>query len=102
MVLPLRVAPPPIQHNFTALLYCISFFAVSESMLVFLAAEAMAGQESLSEAELMKVMTDGAYRQQLGGSGRPQVPMSALSMEEQRLLQSLDRLNNKLQGGKGM
>lgn len=65
----------------------------------YLAAEALAGHDSMTDQDIMRAMSDTDYRQTLpGNNGRPMVPMSALSMEEQRILQSLDRLNNKLRG----
>ena len=66
--------------------------------MAYLTAEQLSSRESLSEQEIMKAMSDAEYRQQLASNGRPLVPMSALSMEEQRILQSLDRLNDKLKG----
>lgn len=64
----------------------------------YLTAEQLAHHDSLSEQEIMRVMSDTAYRQQLSttSSGRPVAPLSALSLEEHRILQSLDRLNDKL------
>ena len=66
----------------------------------YLAAEALAGHESMSDQDILRAMSDTDYRQKLSGgnNNRPVAPMSALSMEEQRILQSLDRLNNKLKG----
>ncbi|XP_067947302.1 uncharacterized protein [Watersipora subatra] len=68
---------------------------MSESMMAYLTAEKLAAHESLSDQEIIRAM-DSDYRQQLAENGRPVVPMSALSIEEHRILQSLDRLNDKL------
>lgn len=66
--------------------------------MTYLTAEQLAHHDSLSEQEIIHAMSDSTYRQQLSvaSNGRPVAPMSALSLEEQRILQSLDRLNDKL------
>lgn len=65
----------------------------------YLAAEKLAGHESLTDQDIMNVMSDSDYcRQQVGANGQSSLPMSALSIEEQMILKSLDRLNNKLKG----
>lgn len=76
------------------------YIIVSESMMSFMAAEALSGHESMSDHDILRAMSDTNYRQKISGgnNNRPVAPMSALSMEEQRILQSLDRLNNKLKG----
>lgn len=67
-------------------------------MLAYLTAEQLAARDSVADNDIIRAMNDTSYRRQLTANGRPSVPMSALSMEEQRLLQSLDHLNLKLQG----
>ena len=81
---------------------------VSESMAAFLQAEELA-QQSLSESQMDQALGGGGvqpYPQHTTGApagskyyqkppGRAQ-SSSAISMEEQRLMQSLERLNERL------
>ncbi|XP_033740457.1 uncharacterized protein LOC117327525 isoform X2 [Pecten maximus] len=68
----------------------------SESMAAFMVAEQLT-QHSLSESQINAAMEEAQKRQQVNNNARPnqKVP-SALSIEEKRLLESLDRLNEKL------
>lgn len=70
---------------------------VSESMAAFLAAENLANHQSVSEKEIYNAMDIAQQRQQAYNASRPaqKVP-TALSIEEQRLMQSLERLNERL------
>ncbi|XP_061192370.1 uncharacterized protein LOC133200594 isoform X2 [Saccostrea echinata] len=69
---------------------------VSESMAAFLTAEHLA-QHSMSESQIQNAMDQAQRNQQLIVASKPaqKIP-SALSIEEQRLLDSLDRLNERL------
>lgn len=87
-----------VHYSIVLFKISLNLSAVSESMMSYLAAEQLAARESLSDKDMMKVMADGAYKEELGVAYKPHPPMSALSLEEQRLLKSLDRLNNKLKG----
>ncbi|XP_069138191.1 centrosomal protein of 126 kDa-like isoform X2 [Argopecten irradians] len=68
----------------------------SESMAAFVVAEQLT-QQSLSDSQINMAMEDAQKRHQANNNARPdqKVP-SALSIEEKRLLESLDRLNEKL------
>ncbi|XP_013389116.1 uncharacterized protein LOC106157875 isoform X2 [Lingula anatina] len=70
---------------------------VSESMAAFLTGEALSNHQSMSESDIHHAMELAQQRQQVANAARPaqKVP-TALSIEEQRLLQSLDRLNERL------
>ncbi|XP_048767150.2 uncharacterized protein LOC125674127 isoform X4 [Ostrea edulis] len=69
---------------------------VSESMAAFLTAEQLA-QHSMSESQIQNAMDQAQRNQQFIVANKPtqKIP-SALSIEEQRLLDSLDRLNERL------
>ncbi|OWF52465.1 uncharacterized protein LOC110447702 isoform X2 [Mizuhopecten yessoensis] len=68
----------------------------SESMAAFMVAEQLT-QQSMSDSQINVAMEEAQKRQQTNNNARPnqKVP-SALSIEEKRLLESLDRLNEKL------
>ncbi|XP_060564701.1 mucin-5AC-like [Ruditapes philippinarum] len=75
---------------------------VSESMAGFLAAEQLA-EQSVSESRIHEAMEEAQARQLAYNSARPQPKVrSALSVEEQRLMESLDRLNDKLKTADGI
>ncbi|XP_006813634.1 uncharacterized protein LOC102809896 [Saccoglossus kowalevskii] len=71
---------------------------VSESLQLFQTAEKLSQHPDLSETEIAKALT----RQQQAGVQTVSIPPhtrkapSALSLEEQRIMQSLDRLNERL------
>lgn len=69
---------------------------VSESMAAFLTAEHLA-QHSVSESQIQNAMDQAQRNQQVVVANKPtqKIP-TALSIEEQRLLESLDRLNERL------
>ncbi|KAL3881918.1 hypothetical protein ACJMK2_028304 [Sinanodonta woodiana] len=69
---------------------------MSESMAAFLTAEQLA-ERSVSESSIHQAMDQAQIRQQVFNTLQPpqKVP-SALSIEEQRLMESLDKLNEKL------
>ncbi|KAK3605190.1 hypothetical protein CHS0354_013000 [Potamilus streckersoni] len=69
---------------------------MSESMAAFLTAEQLA-ERSVSESSIHQAMEQAQIRQQVFNTLQPpqKVP-SALSIEEQRLMESLDKLNEKL------
>ncbi|XP_052811066.1 putative mediator of RNA polymerase II transcription subunit 26 isoform X2 [Mya arenaria] len=72
---------------------------VSESLAGFLAAEQLANQ-SVSESHIHQAIDEAQTRQQAVIATKPKMK-SALSVEEQRLMQSLDRLNEQLQVTEG-
>ncbi|XP_045197184.2 LOW QUALITY PROTEIN: uncharacterized protein LOC123551937 [Mercenaria mercenaria] len=75
---------------------------VTESMAGFLAAEQLADQ-SVSESRIHQAMEEAQSRQLAYNTARPQPKVkSALSVEEQRLMESLDRLNDKLKTAEGV
>ncbi|XP_060069683.1 uncharacterized protein LOC132549744 [Ylistrum balloti] len=70
----------------------------SESMAAFMVAEQLTQQQqSISDSQINVAMEEAQKTQQANNNARPnqKVP-SALSIEEKRLLESLDRLNEKL------
>ncbi|KAL4233554.1 hypothetical protein ACF0H5_008234 [Mactra antiquata] len=69
---------------------------VSESLAGFLAAEQLM-EQSVSDSRVHQAIDDAQARQFAYNTSRPQPKVkSALSIEEQRLMESLDRLNDKL------
>uniref|UniRef100_A0A8C5QCZ1 Centrosomal protein 126 n=1 Tax=Leptobrachium leishanense TaxID=445787 RepID=A0A8C5QCZ1_9ANUR len=82
----------PVQTYSTPL-----YNEVSESMTQFMVAENLV-DTSATEGEILAAMqATQANRQTLGNQKSHGPGPSALSLEEQRLLQSLDRLNHRLQ-----
>ncbi|XP_064596623.1 centrosomal protein of 126 kDa-like [Liolophura sinensis] len=69
---------------------------MSESMAGFLAAEALA-EQSVSDSTMHTALEAAQQRQQMINANKPnpRVP-TALSIEEQRLMESIDKLNEKL------
>ncbi|XP_050391840.1 uncharacterized protein LOC126810692 isoform X2 [Patella vulgata] len=68
---------------------------VSDSMAVFMMAEQLTSNRSIPESQIHHAMDDLQLRQNIANSNNNKVP-SALSIEEQQLIESLDRLNEKL------
>ncbi|XP_012943711.1 uncharacterized protein LOC101861002 isoform X2 [Aplysia californica] len=68
---------------------------VSESTAAFMMAERLAKQ-SLTDSHIQTAMEDAKNKQELHNLVRNRGGQSALSIEEQRLMESLDRLNDRL------
>lgn len=92
------VFQPPVQSNAEpqSVGPLINGVDVTESMAGFLAAEQLA-EQSVSDSHIHQAIDEAQARQQVYNAARPQPKVkSALSIEEQRLMESLDRLNDKL------
>ncbi|XP_070567508.1 centrosomal protein of 126 kDa-like isoform X2 [Ptychodera flava] len=70
--------------------------AVSDSLQMFQAAEKLAQQSDLTESDIAAALHRQQQASSTAGQTYSRKAPSALSLEEQRILQSLDRLNERL------